>query len=251
MNLRLLCLFAPLALAAPRSGAADAGMLVPAGLAAEAALNTSQALELFLAADAARPNDAFILQKISRQYSDSTVDTPDVSAKQRLVATALTYAMRSSALEPDNAVYVLSLAICHGKLGLYGDTRTKVENARLIKKYAERSLELDPAYDWACHVLGRWHYEVAELGVTKRLLVRLIFGGLPEASPATAVTLLQRAVALAPENPAHHIELGFAYAVNRQPDLARQSWAAGLALPSREKHDEEAKRRARQALARK
>jgi tetratricopeptide (TPR) repeat protein len=251
MNLRLLCLLATLVLAAPRARAAEAGTLVPAALAAEAARDTRRALELFLAADAARPNDAFILQKISRQYSDSTVDTPDVSAKQRLVETALTYAMRSSALEPDNAVYVLSLAICHGKLGLYGDTRTKIENARLVKKYAERSLELDPAYDWACHVLGRWHYEVAELGMTKRLLVRLIFGGLPAASPATAVTLLQRAVALAPENPAHHIELGFACAANGRLDLARRSWAEGLALPSREKHDEETKRRARQALARK
>ena len=33
-----------------------------------------------------------------------------------------------------------------------------------------------------------------------------------------------------------------------QPDLARQAWTNGLALPSLEKHVDEAKRRAREAL---
>jgi hypothetical protein len=55
-------------------------------------------------------------------------------------------------------------------------------------------------------------------------------------------------VTLASTNPGHQIELGFAYLANGQPDLAQQAWTAGLALPSLEKHDDEAKRRAREAL---
>jgi tetratricopeptide (TPR) repeat protein len=241
--LLLALLLSPLHAANPESEE-----LVQSALAAEQAHDTARALELFLAADAARPNNAFILQKISRQYSDSTIDTPDVAEKKRRIEQALAYARRSHELEPGNAVYALSVAICHGKLGLYSNTRARVENARLVKIHAERALELDPAYDWACHVLGRWHYEVAGLGLTQRWLVRLVFGGLPEASPTQAVTLLQRAVTLASTNPGHQIELGFAYLANGQPDLAQQAWTAGLALPSLEKHDDEAKRRAREAL---
>lgn len=228
------------------ASAADA--IVQSALVAEQAQDTPRALELFLAADAARPNDAFILQKISRQYSDSTIDTPDFAEKKRRIEQALTYSRRSYELEPGNAVYALSVAICHGKLGLYSNTRARIENARQVKIYAERALELDPNYDWACHVLGRWHYEVAGLGLTQRWLVQLIFGGLPDASTSEAVKLLQRSVILAPTNPSHQVELGFAYQANGQPDLARQAWTAGLGLPSQEKHDDEAKARALKAL---
>lgn len=236
-------LLSPLQAATPEVDA-----IVQSALAAEQTHDTARALELYLAADAARPNDAFILQKISRQYSDSTIDTPDFAEKKRRIEQALTYSRRSYELEPGNAVYALSVAICHGKLGLYSNTRARVENARLVKDYAQRALALDPGYDWACHVLGRWHYEVAGLGLTQRWLVRLVFGGLPDASTTQAVTLLQRAVTLAPTDPSHQIELGFAYQANGQPDLARQAWTAGLTLPSREKHDDEAKARAREAL---
>jgi len=240
----MICLFlSPLQAAVP-----EAEVLVQSALAAEQAHDTARALELFLAADAERPDDAFILQKISRQYSDSTIDTPDFAEKKRRIEQALAYSRRSHELEPGNAVYALSVAICHGKLGLYSNTRARVENARSVKVYAERALELDPAYDWACHVLGRWHYEVAGLGLTQRWLVRLVFGGLPNASTTQAVTLLQHAVTLAPTNPSHQIELGFAYQANGQPDLARQAWTAGLALASLEKHDDEAKTRALKAL---
>jgi len=220
-----------------------------AARAAEAAFDSEQALALYLAADIQRPADPVILQKISRQYSDATVDEPDVAKKKRLAEQALIYAQRSRELAPTNAVSTLSLAICYGKLGLYGGVRAKIENARLVKKYAELALEQDPHYEWAYHVLGRWHYEVAQLGSTKRWLVSLIFGGLPDASTAQAVELLQRAVELAPRNSNHHIELGFAYLADHQDDLAEAEFKAGLALPSIEKHDEDAKRRARRALA--
>lgn len=246
--LRLLFIFACLGLAPGL--AATAEDLVKQGLAAEARLETGEALRLFLAADRLKPEDAFILQKIARQYSDSVVDAPDPEEKKRLAQTALDFALRAVQLEPDNPENVLSLAVCHGKLAVYSDTRTKIEYSRLIKEDAERALALDPQYDWAHHVLGRWHYEVASLGSATRLFVRLVYGGLPAASNAAAISHLERAVALAPQTVAHHLELGFAYLeAGRKPD-ARAAFERGLALPSKEKHDEDAKARARRALGR-
>lgn len=234
------------AVAEPR----DAEALIRAGLAAETQLDPWKALEYFLQADAARPNDPFILQKISRQYSDQTGGAATVAEKAALARTALKYAEQAFQLEPRSAVNALSLAICHGKLGLYGDVRTKVEKSRLIHRYAREALELDPEYDWAHHVLGRWHYEVAELGGAKRFLVRMIYGALPGASLASAVEHLERAVALAPDTLAHHIELGFAYLASERIAEGRAAFERGLALPSREFHDEATKARAREALRR-
>lgn len=230
--------------------AAEPAPLVQAALAAETRLDSAGALRLFLQADAARPHDAFILQKIARQYSDLVVDQPDAEAKKRYAQTALDYAQRAVALKPDDAVNVLSLAVCHGKLAVYSDTPTKIRYSRLVKEEAERALALDPHYAWAHHLLGRWHCEVAALGATSKFFVRLFYGGLPPASFDEGIRQLQRATELEPGELNHWLELGFAYAAAGRPAAARTQWVHGLAMPARGKHDEPAKQRAREAMAR-
>lgn len=216
---------------------------------AEAKLDSARALELLERADAARPNDPVILQRIAKQYSDLVVDQPSMEEKKRYAQRALDYAKRAVALNPDDAVSVLSLAISHGKLAVYSDTRTKVSYSRLVKEEAERALVLKPDYAWAHHVLGRWHYEVAELSGAAKFLVKILYGGLPAASVEQAVLELKRATELEPDELNHWLELGFAYAAAGNNVEAASSWKRGLAMPTRGKHDEPSKRRAQEALA--
>ena len=229
--------------------AAEVTQLLTDARAAEAALDSRRALDLFLAADRAKPNDAAILQKIARQYSDLITELKTDEERRRYAQTALDYSLRAVALAPDNPENVLSLAICHGKLGVFSDTKTKIKYSRLVKEEAERALTLDPNYAWAHHVIGRWHYEVATLGATARFFVKLFYGGLPAASTAEAVHHLRRAVALEPDELAHHLELGFALAADGDKVRARAEFEKGLAMPDRGKHAAEAKARARAALA--
>lgn len=242
----LLCL--PAAANPASSAAPDTAALLRDALTAEARFDSKAALELFLRLDSARPDDPLILQKLSRQYSDLTLDTSDVAEKKRLCTAALTYAQRAVALRPTDPINVLSLAICYGKLGLYSDTRTKIEYSRHVREHAERALALDQRYDYAHHVLGRWHYEVATLGAATRFIVKLIYGGLPQASTAEAVRHLTRATELAPQLPSHRVELGFALLADGQRDLAEKTFEQALALPKCEKYDDEARARARAAL---
>lgn len=230
-------------------GAAGPAPLVQEALAAEARLDARRALELFLQADEAQPGSAVILQKIARQYSDLVEDQPDVAERKRYAQTALDFARRAVALNPADPVNVLSVAICHGKLALYSDTREKVRNSRFVREDAERALVLNPDYAWAHHVLGRWHYEVASLGATSKFFVRLFYGGLPAASFDEGIRHLRRATELEPAELTHWLELGFACRAAGQTETARQHWNRGLAMPSRHKPDEPAKQRARTALA--
>jgi tetratricopeptide (TPR) repeat protein len=238
----LLLLRIPAAAADPRQLLLDAQQ-------AEAALDSRRALELLQQADALQPDNALILQRIAKQYSDLVPEQATSVEKMRHARTALAYSERAVKLDPADAVNVLSLAVCHGTLAVYSDTRTKIAYSRLVREEAERALRLDPDYAWAHHVLGRWHYEVASLGSASRFFVRLLYGGLPAASLDEGIRQLQQACALEPGELNHVLELGFAYAAAGQPGQARREWERGLAMPSRGKHDEPAKQRAREALA--
>lgn len=221
-----------------------------AAQAAERAFDAPRALEHYLAAEKAGPPDAVVLQKIARQYSDLSSEQSTREAQRAYAERALEYARRAVELEPQNAVYALSVAIAYGKLALASDPRGKVRSSRLVREQAERALALDPGYAWAHHILARWHLEVAKLGAASRAVVGLFYGGLPSASIADAVRHLERAVELEPGELQHHLELGVAYATAGQPAKARASFEKGLALPSTARIDEPAKARAREALAR-
>ena len=216
---------------------------------AEAGHDSRQALELLIHAEMLRPNDAQILQKIARCYSDLVVGQPGIEEKKRFAQVALNYAERAVALNPRDPVNVLSLAVCHGKLAVYSDTRDKVRYSRLVREEAEQALAIDANYAWAHHLLGRWHYEVASLGMTSRFFVKLFYGDLPPASIAEGIGHLRRATELEPTELNHWLELGFAYLAAGSVELARTQWTHGLGMPSRGVHDEPAKQRAREALA--
>lgn len=229
--------------------AAPVSAVLREAAAAEARLDSARALELLLRADAAQPGDVRILQGIARQYSDLVLDQTTDAARRRCALAALDYARRAEALDPRDPVSVLSRAIAYGKLASCSDTRDKVRYSRMVREEAARALALAPDYAWAHHILGRWHREVAQLGPASRGVVRLFYGGLPGASPAEAVTHLQRAVELEPGELNHHLELGFALAAVGRLAEARQAWTQGLDMPSVGKHDEAAKQAAREALA--
>ncbi len=217
--------------------------------AAEARFDPRGALTLYLQLDALEPGQADVAQKIARQYSDLAELTTNAEARRDELERGLAYAVKADQLQPNNAVNVLSLAICHGKLAACSDVRTKIAYSRLVKDEAERALALDPTYAWADHILGCWHYEVASLTGVERLVARMFYGGLPPASYAESIRYLKRAVELEPNDPAHVIELGFAYRAAGDREAARAEFEKGLALTGHENFDAEAQRRARSALA--
>ncbi len=227
----------------------EAAALYDRAVEAEQDLRTNNALGLFLQVEELAPNNAKVMQKIARQYSDSTVDTRDEDRQRELLDQALTYSKRAVELNPEDPINVLSVAITKGKIATLGSNKAKVEAARDIKANALRAIELDPDYAWAHHVLGRWHREVDSLGAIARFFTKMLYGGLPEASVEEAIFHLKKATELDPSGLSHYLELGFAYAAAGEIELARKNFAQGLSMPSREKHDDAAKSRAESALA--
>ena len=218
------------------------------GDAADEQLKTAESLAAYLEAERLGGRDSAILRKISREYSLSMVDTKNRDEQRSLGEKSLEYSKQAVAADPNDALNQLGLAICYGRVAPYLDNKTKIAYSKLVKEHVDKALKLDPALDYAYHVLGAWNYELASLNPILRAVAKLIYGDLPTASYEDAVKNFKKAIELAPQRVAHHVELGRTYAALGQKDLARAELNKGLALPSREKDDPETKERGREAL---
>jgi tetratricopeptide (TPR) repeat protein len=226
----------------------DIDRLIQQGDSYDAQLDTERALQSYLQAEKLGSNDPNLMVRIARQYAFSMNDTQDENKQRELGETALTYAKRAVETDPKNAKAQLSVAICYGRLASVMNNKTKVTYSRYVKEYADKALSLDSSDSYAYHVLGAWNFELAGINPFMRTVAKVIYGDIPPASYENAERYFRKAVAIAPQRVAHHVELGRTYAELGKKDLAESELRQALTLPSKEKDDPESKRRAVETL---
>lgn len=222
--------------------------LVQQGDAHDAKYQPDAALKCYLPAEQLDPTNGSLLVKIARQY---VFRMPGLKAKADQLAsgrTALAYAERAVKAAPNEGDSHLSVAICWGKLTPLLGNKESIAASRHIKTAADIAVRLNPRSDYAWHLLGRWHQELAQIGGLTRGLALVVYGGLPTASYDEAVRCFQQALALRPDRLIHHVELGRTYAAMGRNDEARKYLQQGLAMPNTEKDDPESKQRGRATL---
>lgn len=228
--------------------AQDAAELIRRGDAHDARYEPEAALKHYLPAEKLRPADAVLLLKIARQYVYRMTDLKDDEEKIASAKIGLAYSEKAAALDPKSCEAQLGIALSWGRIIQLQGNREKVAASPIIKAAAEKAVELDPKHDYAWHMLGRWHAELAGMNGLMLGLARVIYGDIPPASHQTAVDCFQKAIALHPERLIHHIELGRTYARMGKKEEARKSLEKGLAMANTEKDDEETKGRGKKAL---
>lgn len=194
-------------------------------------LESRQALEAYLAAQKLGPPNAELLRRIAKKYGELMADTDSADQKRVLGEQALASAKQAVAIDPNDAMAQLALAVCYGRLAPLLDNKTKIAYSRLVEEHAERSLALDPCNDLTYNVLGSWNYELASLNPFLRTLAGMIYGQVPDASYDESVKDFQKAVQLNPGRLANHIGLGRAYAALGRKTEAKEEIQRGLAMP--------------------
>src|ERR1700722_4582219 len=230
-----------------RAGPADE--LIKKGDDFDSKLQASEALDSYLAAEKLEPKSASLLLRMARQYRHLMVDATTREEKLRLGGIGLNYALRASALGPNDSEAQLSPAISYGKMVPLQGIKEQIESARRIKEAVDKAIKLDPRNDLAWDVLGRWNKVLADVNGLKRAVGSLLFGELPTGSNAEAVLCFQKAIEINPNRLMHYIELGQTYAQVGNIADARRLIVKGLAMPDKDKDDPEIKRRGRETLA--
>lgn len=222
--------------------------LIQQGDADDAKGDTQGAIAQFEAADKLSPNNASIIVRLSKQYSDLIAQTKTAGEAAKAAQTSLDYAKRAVDLDPGSAKAHLALAVGYGRMTDFTDNKTKLIYSKHIKEEAEKSLAIDPTDDYTYHVLGRWNYGIASLSPVLKLMAKFIYGGLPSASMEDAANYFKKAIEIAPQRIIHHLELARTYTALGKTDLADKEWEIILTLHPTNGEDEAAQKEARDEL---
>lgn len=161
---------------------------------------------------------------------------------------ALSVAEKALAVDSANGWAHVAKAVAAGRVAK-GENSTKksIQLSREVKQHADRAIELDSTLGAAYHVRARWHREVADLNFMQRVVVKTVYGGLPEASLEQAVADFRTAIDLE-RRAYHHLEIAKTYEKMGRTEEAKEALQAALDAPYADPFDPEYKQEARRHL---
>ena len=217
------------------------------GTAFESQGKTREALDAFRKAEAKAPNDADILVKIAKQYGDLMPSLAG-AAKKEAARKSLEYSRKAVAIDPNSSDPHLAVALSLGKNTEFMGNKEKLEASREMKAKAEKALRLNSRSDYAHHLLGRWHQEMADIGGGTRFIAKIVYGGVPKGSYKEALGHFEKARRINGKRLIHQVEYGRTLAMMGRDEDARREIKKGLAMPNREADDAESKARGLKTL---
>ena len=90
-------------------------------------------------------------------------------------------------------------------------TKQKIINSYEVREYGLKAIELDPDYDGTYHLMGRWHYNIADLAWYERTIASAIYATPPNGSFEEAATYFMQAMQANPEDIRHYLWLAKSY----------------------------------------
>ncbi|TCZ69332.1 hypothetical protein [Flaviaesturariibacter aridisoli] len=199
----------------------------------EAALNEGAAFETLKVAVKVNPSSYPALWKLSELCSRIGKRQGRKEVQQEFYKLGKSYAQRAVTVNPTGADGYYALAVAMGRMALSQSGKERVNSVKEIRTNVEKALQLNPGHGRAWHVLGKWHYEVANLGMFEKAALRIVYGGLPPASLQESIRCYEKARSLEPEFALNYLELAKAYHKAGQDDHARECLRKLPSLPNK------------------
>ncbi|MCD6204751.1 MAG: hypothetical protein J7L22_03705, partial [Candidatus Marinimicrobia bacterium] len=192
--------------------------------------NYVTALEKLKEAEKLDPNNPEILWKIARGYFDiADQDENNIELQKANIYPGFEYAKKCIEIAPNVAGGHQYYAILIGRIGEIEGTKQKIENSYAVREHTMKAIELDPANDSNYHVMGRWHFALADLSWFERKIASIIYATPPAASFEKAAEYFSKAHELKPDDIRHLLWLGKSYEKLGQDDNAVKALKQALA----------------------
>lgn len=182
------------------------------------------------------------LWRTSFLYSQLGARQNTETNKQIWYKKALYLAQKAVTVAPKSANCHYAYALALGRINENASSKTKIDNAKLIKTEAELAIRYDPKLPGPYHILGRWHRIVAGFNAFERTMISAIFGSLPGGTYEDAIKNFEKAIVLEPQAGIHYYEL--AVTLNERDNKGDQEKAIqwlnkAIQLPVRTEADRE------------
>jgi len=164
------------------------------------------------------------LWRMARNYFQFADQNPeDLELQKKNLYPGFKYAERCLKSAPKVAGGHQYYAILIGRIGELEGTKQKITNSFKVKEHTMIAIGLEPENDSNYHVMGRWHFVLADLNWFERNIAELIYGDVPEASFNESVKFFSKAHELKPDEIRHLLWLGKAYLKLDKDSLAENS----------------------------
>jgi tetratricopeptide (TPR) repeat protein len=152
-----------------------------------------------------------LASKIGHRYARKDIQI-------KLYEIARRYAEKALKIDPVSADANFVMSVAMGRMALVSSGGDLVSAVKDIKKYADRTVELNPADFRGYHVQGKWYYEITNLGSFKRTAVKIFYGAFPDASFEDAARCYEKSRQLNPGISLNYLELAKVYVKLHKPD---------------------------------
>lgn len=218
--------------------AQDINVLIKEASNLERILKDDLALEKYKSIIVANPSHLQSLVRSSEISAGIGGRQSDKKRKQEYFENAKDYADKALAVDANSADANYVRAYAASKLTeVETDNKKLVANIKDIKTYADKALSIDPNHAKANYMLGKWHFQMLTMAWTKKAAMKVLFGGMPEASIDKAFVYMEKCKTLEPYFVLNFLDLAKAYKFDNQPARAIAVLNQLVKLPARTPDD--------------
>jgi tetratricopeptide (TPR) repeat protein len=204
----------------------------------ERSLKDAQALEKYQSILSVEPANLQVLVRCSEICAGIGGRQTDKKVKQDFYEKAREYADKALTANPESADANYVRALAAAKLAeVETDNKKLVVDIKDMKTFADKALSINPNHGKANYVLGKWNFQMVTLSWTKKAAIKVLFGGVPDASIENAFRYLEKCKSVEPYYVQNFLDLGKAYKFDNQPAKAIDVLNQLVKLPTRTSDD--------------
>ena len=188
-------------------------------------------------AETIAPNDFEIIWRLARVHFNLSDNTTDENVKSDNIYAGFDYAEMALEMDSYRAESHKWFGILIGRKGEIEGTKQKIINSYQVREHTLKAIEIDPGDDGNYHVMGQWHFKLADLSWFERTIAGIIYETPPKASFEDARDYFQKAIELDPDDIRNYVWLGKTFEKLDDKQSAENVFHQAIAKPTKSDSD--------------
>jgi tetratricopeptide (TPR) repeat protein len=209
----------------------------------------AETLEVLKQAEGLDAGNFELVWRFARVHFNLSDSSEDETVIKDNVYAGFEYADRALTMNPDRAESHKWYGILIGRVGELEGTEQKIKNSYKVAEHTMKAIELDPEDDGNYHVMGRWHYTLADLSWFERTIAKIVYETPPKASFEEARDYFSKAIEIAPDDIRHHLWLGQTWEKLKEKTAAADEYQKAMDLPANNDSDRILQKEAQEFLS--